>query len=286
MKTYLDCIPCFMKQALKAGKIATKDEKLIKEILNKVGESIKDIPLDSSPPETGGLIYKLISDITKVRDPFKEIKKQNIKHALELYPVYLSLVEGIKDTKKRLEMAVKIAAAGNVIDLGVDRVFDLKNDLNDAINADFKIWDFELFYQRLSKAKSILYIGDNSGEAVFDKILIKQFNNNLVFATRDIPVLNDITLEETKLIDLDECCQVISSGVKSPGAISKFFTPDFKEIFDKADLVIAKGQGNYEALSEDKREIFFLLKAKCPVIAKDAGVEVEDFIFELNPIMQ
>ncbi len=282
MKTFLDCIPCFMKQALNAGRIATKDEYLIKEILDKVGQVIKDIPLDNTPPETGALIYRIVSDITNNLDPYRAIKKHNIKQAQALYPKYLSQVESIKDEKKRIEMAIRIAAAGNVIDLGVERVFDLERDINEAINTDFKIWDFDLFYSKLKSAKNILYIGDNSGEAVFDKILIKQFKAEVVFATRGNPVLNDVTIHEAEEIGINDYAKIISSGVSSPGAISKFFTQGFKDVFANADLIIAKGQGNYEALSDEKREVFLLLKAKCPVIAKDAGVEVEDFIFEVN----
>ncbi|MBI9031494.1 DUF89 family protein [bacterium] len=269
-----------MKQALNAGRIATSDEDLIKEILNRVGEEIRDIPLDNTPPETGGLIYKIVSDVTGIQDPYQEIKEKNIAHALEVYPKYLEQVENINNPKDRIELALRIAAAGNVIDLGVEREFDLKRDIDDAINCDFKIWDFNLFYDKLSSAQNLLYIGDNSGEAVFDMILIKQLKTQVIFATRGIPVLNDVTLKEAKEIGLNKYAEIISSGVRAPGAIIKSTNEEFREVFNHADIVIAKGQGNYEALSNEDREIFFLLKAKCPVIAKDAGVEVEDFIFE------
>lgn len=287
MKTFLECLPCFMKQALKAGRVASKDEKIIKKILDKVGDTIKDIPLENTPPETGGLIYKIISDITGIADPYQEIKQKNITHALKIAPEYQHKVLAIKDNKERLALAIRIACAGNVIDLGVDRVFDLKKDIEEAIKVDFKLWDFKVFYDKLTRAKNILYIGDNSGEAVFDKVLLEQLKANVVFATRGIPVLNDITLNEAKQIGIDEYAEVMSSGVACPGAIIKLCNADFKDIFYKADIVIAKGQGNYEALSTEDRDIFFLLKAKCPVIAQDAGVEVEDFIFEYKPeIMQ
>jgi uncharacterized protein with ATP-grasp and redox domains len=282
MKTFLECIPCFMKQALKAGRIATNDERLIKNILDKVGDAIKDIPLENTPPETGGLIYKIVSDITGVKDPFQQIKQDNISHALTFYPEYHEKVAKIEDYQERLQYAIRIACAGNVIDLGVDREFDLKRDIEEAITTEFKIWDFPAFYSKLAQAKSILYIGDNSGEAVFDKILIEQLKVSVVFATRGIPVLNDITLVEAKQIGLDNYASLISSGVTTPGAILKLCNAQFTDIFAKADIVIAKGQGNYEALSTETRDIFFLMKAKCPVIAQDAKVDVEDFIFELK----
>jgi len=280
MKTFLECLPCFMKQALKAGKVATSDEKTIKKILDKVGETIKDIPLENTPPETGGIIYKIVSDITGITDPYYETKQKNITHALDVFPEYHQKVLALNDKQKQLALAIRIACAGNVIDLGVDRVFDLKRDIEEAIKIDFKIWDFEYFCKKLNTAKLILYIGDNSGEAVFDKILLQELEPKVIFATRGIPVLNDVTLAEAKQIGLDKYAQLISSGVTSPGAIIKLASAEFVDYFQQADIVIAKGQGNYEALSTEARDIFFLMKAKCPVIAQDAGVDVEDYVFE------
>ncbi len=282
MKTFLDCIPCFMNQALKAGRIATTDQIKIKKILDKVGSVIKDIPLENTPPETGGIIYRIVSEITGVTDPYQDIKQKNIAQALEIYPEYHQKILNVEDSKERLALAIKIACAGNVIDLGVERVFNLKKDIEDAISHQFKIWDFEQFYTKLTSAKTILYIGDNSGEAVFDKILIEQLNADVIFATRGIPVLNDITMKEAKQIGIAKHAMIISSGVTCPGAIINQCNKDFLDIFNTSDIVIAKGQGNYEALSTEKRDIFFLLKAKCPVIAQDAQVEVEDFIFKFK----
>ena len=280
MKTFLDCIPCFMNQALKAGKIATTDQVKLKKILDEVASVIKDIPLENTPPETGGIIYKIVSEVTGLTDPYKNIKQKNIAQALEIYPEYHKKVLAVEDVKERLSLAIKIACAGNVIDLGVDRVFDLKSDIEDAINHKFKIWHFDQFYAKLNSAQTILYIGDNCGEAVFDKILIEQLKADVIFATREIPVLNDVTMKEAMQIGIHNYAKIISSGVTSPGAIIKDCNKEFIDLFTTADIVIVKVQGNYEALSIEDGDIFFLLKAKCPVIARDAGVEVEDFIFE------
>ena len=280
MKTFLECIPCFMKQALKSGKIATSDEVKIKEILNMVGKEIENIPLENTPPETGRIIYRIVSEVTGLEDPYHDIKQNNINHALKVYPDYEQKVNDIENYDKRLELAIRIATAGNVIDLGVDRVFDLRKDIDEAIKVDFKIWDFAIFKEKLAQADNILYIGDNTGEAVFDRVLIKQVGKNVTFATRGIPVLNDITIKEAKQLNIDKLAEVISSGSSCPGAVTKYCNDDFMQVFNKADLVIAKGQGNYEALSNENRDIFFLMKAKCPVIAEDAGVEVEDFVLE------
>ena len=277
MKTYLDCLPCFMNQALRTGRIATNDEPKIKRLLDEVGMLIQKIPMENTPPETGALIYKMVSEITGNLDPYKKIKERNIEHALHLYP---ELKQKVKASNDSLLTAIRLAVAGNVIDLGVNKEFNIVKDVETILHQEFAIFDYELFKQELNKAKEILYIGDNSGEAVFDKILIEQLGKPVIFAVREIPVINDITLKETKQIGIDKVAKVISSGTTAPGTILDFCNDEFLEIFNNADMIISKGQGNYEGLSNVNRSIFFLLKAKCPVIARNIGVKENDIILK------
>ncbi|MCK5171357.1 MAG: DUF89 family protein, partial [Bacteroidales bacterium] len=165
MKTYLECIPCFMQQAYRAARIATSDEKKIKEVLNIVGEMIKSIPMENTPPETGNIIYQKISEITGVYDPYKKIKDDNIKEALSLYPELKNKIENSDD---RLLTAIRIAIAGNVIDLGVNKKFNIVDDIKQILKQDFAIFDYEAFKNQLNEAESVLYLGDNAGESVFD----------------------------------------------------------------------------------------------------------------------
>ncbi len=277
MKTYLDCLPCFLTQALKAGRTVLKDEKKIKYLLNEVSKLIPEIPLDHSPPETGNVIYRKIREITGDNDPFAKMKEKNIEHALRLYP---KLKEKVKNAEDQLMTAIRLAIAGNVIDLALNHDFDLEKDVEKILYQDFAINDQKRFKDEISTAENILYLGDNAGEAVFDKILIEEMNKKVIFAVREIPVINDVTLKEAKKIGLPEIAEVISSGSPAPGTILKLCTPEFRKIFINADVVISKGQGNYEALSEVDRPIFFLLKAKCPVIAQNIGVEVGDIVLK------
>lgn len=279
MKTYIDCIPCFMDQALRAGRIATKDEAKIKELLNSVGCMIKNIPMESTPPETGDIIYREVSRITGVNDPYKEIKKSNIKEALALYP---ELKEMVKASENSLLTAIRIAIAGNVIDLGVNKEFNLIEDIRTIIKQDFAIFHFDEFAEALSKAKSILYLGDNAGESVFDKILIEEIGKPVTYAVRDIPVINDVTYEDAIASGLEEVAEIISSGTSAPGTILHTCNPAFLKKFNHSDMVISKGQGNYEGLSNTDRSVFFLLKAKCKVIANDLNVIVNDIILKAN----
>lgn len=278
MKTYLECIPCFMQQAYKAAKMSTKDDDQIKLIFDEVGKKIQSFSMKYTPAEYGAEVYKIISEITGVKDPYKQIKDDSIKDAKALIPY---LKKNIAKSDNRLQTAVRIAIAGNIIDFGVNETFSLKDDIEKILIQDFAISDFNYFKSVLKSAKTILYIGDNAGETVFDKLLIEEFKNKKVFyAVREIPVINDAIFEDAINSDLNEVAEIISSGVKAPGTILNQCNEKFLELFQSADLVISKGQGNYEGLSDVKRPLFFLLKSKCEVIAKDLGVKKNDIILK------
>ena len=266
-----------MNQALRAGRIATNDEKKIKKLLDEVGMLIQQIPMENTPPETGEIIYRKISEITGNKDPYKNIKAKNISHALNLYP---SLKEKVEKSDDRLLTAIRIAIAGNIIDLGVNKEFDLVNDVEKILHQKFAICDYDFFKQELNKAKEILYIGDNSGEAVFDKILIEELRKPVTFAVREIPIINDITRKEAEQIGIDKIAKVISSGTTAPGTILDLCNDNFIRKFKNADMIISKGQGNYEGLSGIDRSIFFLLKIKCLVIARNIGVKENNIVLK------
>ena len=269
MKTYLDCIPCFMQQALRAGRIATSNEKEIKEILDKTGDMIKTVSMYNTPAETGKAIYGIVSEVTGVQDPYKAVKKQHLKETKAIYPELEKIVANSND---KLLSAIKIAIAGNIIDLGVNKAFDIVKDVKYILQQDFAIFDYDAFKKQLKKTKSILYIGDNVGESVFDKILIKALKKPVKYAVRSIPIINDVTWKDAIASGLDEVSELIDSGCKSPGIILNQSTPKFLKLFNTSDLVISKGQGNFEGLSDCDRQVFFLLKAKCPIISNHLGV--------------
>ncbi|RLC48592.1 MAG: hypothetical protein DRI23_10300 [Candidatus Cloacimonadota bacterium] len=277
MRTYLDCIPCFMNQALRAGRIATNDEQKIKKLLDEVGMLIQKIPMENTPPETGALIYKKVSEITGNNDPYQKIKEKNIEHAMHLYP---ELKQKVKKSDDSLLTAIRLAVAGNVIDLGVDKEFNIVKDIETILHQEFAIFDYELFKQELNNAKEILYIGDNAGEAVFDKILIEELGKPVTFVVREIPVINDITSKEAKIIGIDKVAKIVSSGTTAPGTILEICNKDFIQRINEADMTISKGQGNYAGLSGINRSIFFLLKTKCPVIARNLDVKENDIILK------
>lgn len=281
MKMYLDCIPCFMQQALRAGRMATSDEKKLKQILDKTGEMVKTISMHATPAEIGMSVYRIVSEITNNPDPYKDIKQQHIAETKSIYPELEKIVAGSND---KLLSAIRIAIAGNVIDLGVKKSFDIVQDVKSILKQDFAIFDYSAFKNQLEKAENILYIGDNVGESVFDTILIKELKKPVKYAVRSIPIINDVTIEDAIASGLDEVAELIDSGCKSPGIILNQSTPEFLEIFNTSDLVISKGQGNFEGLSDCKRQVFFLLKTKCPIISNHLGVEDGSIILKEHKI--
>jgi uncharacterized protein with ATP-grasp and redox domains len=283
MKTYLDCIPCFFRQALFAARLAVQDEDQIKKILDDIGRLLPQIPLDSPPPETGWMIYKKIREATGVQDPFKALKEESINRAMQFYPELKNLVRTGPDP---LEMATKLAVAGNVIDFGANPDFELERDILATLKADPVIDHYGLLVEKLVTAKTILYLGDNAGETVFDKVLIEVFDKPVVYAVRGAPIINDATLEDARKSKLDEVAKLISSGCDAPGFLLNRCSKEFKEYLKKADLIISKGQGNWEALSDLHLPIFHLLKVKCPVIARDLGVAPGDTVIKYGPLVE
>jgi len=266
-----------MNQAYRTAKMATDDEEEIKQILDHVGDMIKSITMENTPPEIGDVFYRKISEITGNKDPYKDIKKKNIKEALELYPM---LKEIVKKSNDSLLTAIRIAIAGNVIDLGVNKEFNIKEDIKTILKQDFAIFDYEDFKKQLQKAKSVLYLGDNAGESVFDRLLIEELNKPVVFAVRKIPVINDCVIEDAVASGLDKVAHIISSGSTAPATILNLCNLEFIDRFENADLIISKGQGNYEGLSGVNRSVFFMLKVKCKVIARNIGVDEDDIVLK------
>ncbi|HID19692.1 MAG TPA: DUF89 family protein [Methanophagales archaeon] len=277
MKTYLDCIPCFFNQALRAGRIATRDETKLKKLLDEIGMMLIDIPLESTPPETGKLIYEKVREITGEVDPYKELKRESTEKALALYP---SLKNKVEKSNDKLLTAIRIAIAGNVIDFGVNRNFNIEEEIDTVLKKDFAIFDYDKFKYYLDKNDEILYIGDNAGESVFDRILIEAMKKPVIYVVRAIPVINDVTYEDAIQAGIDKVATIISSGTSAPGTVLETCNTEFKAVYKNSQFVISKGQGNYEGLSDEKHRIFFLLKAKCWVIANDIGVNEGDIILK------
>jgi hypothetical protein len=266
-----------MNQALRAARIATDDERKIKTILDEVGMTLKNIPLDSTPPESARLIYHKVKEITGILDPYKNIKEESTQKALSLYPFLKSRLEKSKD---RLLTAIRIAIAGNIIDFGADWDFEIESEAHKVLEMNFAVCDFDGFKNKLDNASNVLYIGDNAGECVFDRILIEEIKKPVTYVVRGVPIINDATYEDAVQAGIERVATILSSGTDAPGTILKTCNPEFKKVYKNSEFIISKGQGNYEALSKEKRPIFFLLKIKCNVVADDIGVNNGDIVLK------
>ena len=279
MKLQLDCLPCFLRQILEATRKVTNSVEIQEKIIEDAIEIIKNYKKYKTPPELAREIHGLVKLYTNNPDPYKDIKKQSIKTAKNLYNF---LKEFLNKQKDKLYWALKISAIGNVLDYGVYSQVELEKNIENELKKDFALCDLKDFKKLLKKAKKILIIGDNAGETVFDKILLEELKvDEKFYAVKETPIINDATLEDAYDSGLHECSRIISTGCSLPGIDFKECSQKFLEIFNKADIIISKGQGNYESLSEIKKDnIFFLLKIKCPVISQHIGIDTNNYVFK------
>jgi uncharacterized protein with ATP-grasp and redox domains len=280
MHIFLDCIPCFVRQALDAARLATNDKKIHEQMLRKVLALAKDLDMSQSPPVIGQKIHRLIRELVETEDPYRDVKRRFNNTALRLYP---KMRTHIIDSENKLETAIRLAIAGNIIDFGVNgelQESELEKTISECLTVEFYDAQLSSFEQALNDAQEILYIADNAGEIIFDRLLIEQLPiEQVTVAVKGSPVINDATIEDAVLAGLPHIVEVIDNGSDGPGTILETCSQVFVDRFDKADLVIAKGQGNYETLSDIDKNIFFVLKAKCLVIARDLDCEVGEMIF-------
>jgi len=278
VKHYLECYACFIRQALEAARMATPHEGVHRAVLTEVSGIMAELPPEATPVEMGLEIHRAIRERTGVEDPYQDVKRESNRHALSLYQ---RLRESVEASPNPLEAAVTAAAIGNVIDFGANPDFDLEGALEEGMARGLKGSEFALYSRRLEEVDRHLYIGDNAGEIVFDRLLVETLARRgvrVTFAVRDAPILNDATVEDALEVGMDRVAQVMSSGTLGPGTLLDRCTPAFQEVFRQSPLILAKGQGNYEGLSDVPGPIFFLLMAKCPVVARDLGVEVGDLV--------
>jgi len=236
------------------------------------------IDYNQTPPQMGKDMHRIIREVLGDPDPYHEIKMKFNNLMLSYYPDLKKIVAEAGD---RLAMALKLAIAGNIIDFGPNQPFDIDKTLNLAKSIVPAIDDTESLRTDISRAKTILYLGDNAGEIVLDKLLIETIGHpDVYFAVRGAPVINDATLEDAKAVGMEEVARVISNGDDAPGTILKDTSAEFREIFGRADLTIAKGHGNYEGLKGSLGNIYFVLLAKCDYVAGRLGVRKGDFVIK------
>lgn len=226
------------------------------------------------------LLFKKYSDND---DPYKWVKRQSNDMVLSRYD---DLKKTVTTSADPFVTALKLAIAGNIIDYGIPQHFDLDETIGKVLASDFAIDYSKDLKQSLSEAKSVLYIGDNAGEIVFDKLFIETIHHpDLWYAVRGAPIINDVTLEDANYVQMNEVAHVIENGYDAPSTMLSHCSKEFKDLFSRADIVISKGQGNLESLlHESSKKIYFLLMVKCDVIADILGVKKGQFVVARNVV--
>lgn len=276
-----DCLPCLYNQTLRVTKAINLDDDLAANVLKEAARIISKLDMKETPPEAAAIIYPKISKIVKKDDLYEEKKIESTKKANEL----LKKIEPqIKEQKDIVDTALRLAVAGNVIDFATEVSFDLEDEIKKIFDAKFAKDDKKIFKDRLKEAKTLMVIGDNVGEHLFDKKMIElflEFNPDLkvYYLVRGKPIINDVTMKEAKDIGLDEVANIIDSGVDTPGFLLNRANEESKKLFKSVDLVLAKGMGNFECMEEIKdNRLFFLFKVKCSVVASKVGKNIGDLI--------
>ena len=278
MKTAFDCIPCLVRQTLDAVRMATDNPSIHQQVLHGVLWRLSQSSLQQSPLVMAQYVHRLVRELAGEADPYRGVKDQSNALALELYPRLAGMVQ---QSPAPLETALRLAIAGNVIDLGVQGSIEpeqVAEAITHALAAPLN-GDAAGLGEAISRAGTILYLTDNAGEIVFDRLLIEQMPlRRVTVAVRGRPVLNDATLADAEAAGLTDLVEVVDNGSDAPGTLLEDCSEVFRRRFDSADLVIAKGQGNYESLSDVERQVFLVLKAKCPVIATEIGCPVGSLV--------
>ncbi|ODA41028.1 ARMT1-like domain-containing protein [Desulfosporosinus sp. BG] len=285
MNVTLDCIPCYIKQMLNTLAQTELPEEKMREIIHQTLPLFPGLDPQGTPAENSTIILRKVNELLGIEDPFHSAKKESNELALKLLP---QLKERIDQSDNPLFMALKIAVAGNIIDMGILKDFDVEGSIQEAMVKDFARDDYASFVQRLKEAREILILGDNSGEIAFDRLLAEQLSESgikITYAVKDQPILNDATMEDAAhvgMTGMPEQIRVISNGSGFLGTILKDCSEEFMQAYKNADIVISKGQANYESLEafgKEDRRLYFLLRAKCEIVAKNLGVHLGEMVF-------
>lgn len=276
IKLTYDCIPCAIGSLItlfKKGLVTTqKQEPTMRALL----DYLSKIDYNQSPPKLGREMHRIIRQVLQNPDPYYDIKQQFNRLMLDYYPDLKKLVN---EADNPFQMALRLAIAGNIIDYGPNHLFDINQTLERAKSIVLAIDDSESLRQSISQAKMLLYLGDNAGEIVMDRIFLETIQHpNVYFAVRGAPIINDALMEDAELVGIDKLARVITNGDDAPGTILESSSAEFKRIFERSDLIISKGQGNYEGLNSVDRNIFFILMTKCDHVANHLGVKKGDFV--------
>ncbi len=283
MKAKPECIICAFTQALRTARKFTDDTETQAEVLRHVAGLLSSSSLEQTPANLSKPAYTALKEVMGVEDPYYEDKKESNITAMELAK---EIRVEIEESADPIDKALHAAAAGNLIDMGITHDFDILADLRILMDRGFAKSDIDVFRRELAKNKRLLYLGDNAGEIMFDKLLIEQLVQlglDVTFTVKSGPIINDATMEDAETVNMRDVARVIETGSNDIGVNWESASSEFIAHLKQADIVLSKGQGNFETCNDRPENIYFLLKAKCELVARELEVKLGDIIFVRNP---
>ena len=271
MRTHIDCFPCFIRQTTIALSQFSDNHALGEEVIKEVLRIVQSADTARPPAYTTTLIHRLIRE--KVgQDPFRKVKRAYNTLAMGLYA---ELKARIRRSEDPLWTASRLAISGNVIDFGIYTSIDIESSILRSLETHIAVDDYEMFREDLDRSEEILYLLDNAGEIVFDRLLIEELaamGKKVRAVVKGSAVLNDVTAEDARQTGLQDVCEVIDNGSDAVGTILEWTSPEFRARYAGAELVISKGQGNFETLTGNGKKAYFLFQSKCDVVSKELGL--------------
>jgi uncharacterized protein with ATP-grasp and redox domains len=270
MKASIDCYMCLMGQATTAARQVQADDPTQFRIVHRVLEELVDFDPNNTPAIIADFAHRFTRQETGIADPFREAKQRATQEALALYP---QLKELVKNSADPFVTAVRLAIAGNILDLALLKNIDLEKSIEQALHDPLAIDHIEILRQAIEQAEWILYLADNAGETVFDRLLIEQIAPKPVkYVVKGGPASNDATVPDAIEAGIDQIAKIVTTGYDSIGIVLEHSSPEFLNYFHTAPLIILKGMGNFESLQQSDERMFFLLQAKCDAIAENLQV--------------
>lgn len=281
MKSDIVCIPCILNFCLRTLNFCDIKASQKEEIFIKIVKRIGDFSLEKSPAALADYATGIIKEEIGIEDPYREEKKEQNEKALRVYP---RLKEMVRDSKDKLKTAFMVSAIGNVIDLGAHANFDIEAILHDFADIEFAKDHFNDFRSKLRSSKTLLFIADNCGEIIFDRVLLEELEDiRKIVAVKSGPFINDVTIRDINDTGIEKTAEIIETGTNSLNFDVDELGEEFIKTFKEANIIISKGHANFEALHGKRLDIYFLLRAKCDVVARVIGVTKGDFVFSKFP---
>jgi len=280
-----ECIPCVLKMCIGAIRNLSLDDGHEKQLYEKVLEipSLRGQFWDITSAEVVELALRTITQATEKEDPFHHLKMEQNKRIMSVYPFLKDLVHTSQDP---LYTAVKLAILGNAIDVMVsDGKTSIENSIQGQLEKPLPDTVYAEFREAVGRSRCLIFFGDNAGEIVFDKLLIdtikKRWDMNVVYIVRSMPTLNDATVDEARMVGIDDMARIVENGLDGPcpGTVLSRCSEEVNELVGRADLIVSKGGGNFDTLDEEKKRelkkpIAFMLLSKCDPYAEYLGVDV------------